>query len=113
MKFASVSNQERRRWQRFRVTAAVSLLINGQPVTGYTQDICNHGVYLMLPAGDGLNREKEFDFVVELPPEITLSSGCEIWCSGRALRIDEGSSQTVGVATEIIDYAITNRAAHQ
>ncbi|HUX46144.1 MAG TPA: PilZ domain-containing protein [Terracidiphilus sp.] len=98
---------EQRGCQRFKVNAPLSLLIGEQPVLGYTRDLSNQGVYFYLSTADCARIEGHFEFLIDLPPEITLSSRCRIRCTGRALRTEPSERDLTGIAAEILDYSIS------
>jgi hypothetical protein len=97
---------ERRRIPRFRVRAPLTVLAGDREIPAYTKDLSNHGVYFYLASDDSALIEQDFEFLVELPPEITLSTFCRIRCRGRALRKDKAKMSLTGVAAEILDYSI-------
>jgi len=41
-------------------------------IPAYTRDLSNRGVYFYLASDDGGQLDQDFEFLVELPPEITL-----------------------------------------
>ncbi len=98
---------EQRGCQRFKVNAPLSLLIGGHPVLGYTRDLSNKGVYFYLSTADCARIEGEFELLIDLPPEITLSSRCQIRCTGRVLRMELSERDLTGIAVEILDYSIS------
>lgn len=63
--------------------------------------------YLALPDSDVV--EGDFEFLLELPPEVTLSSWCPIRCIGRLLRKDESSEGLTGIAAKILEYALSEQ----
>jgi len=102
---------DRREGNRFTINAPLFVIDGKQEISGFTRDLSNRGIYFYLdlathslPAGD-------LEFVVELPPEITLYMGCLIRCQGRVLRTDRTSMQLAGVAAEILRYSIENEIA--
>jgi hypothetical protein len=98
---------EQRVCQRFTVNAPLSLLIGGHPVLGYTRDLSNQGVYFYLSTADCARIEGEIEFLIDLPPEITLSSRCQIRCTGRVLRMGLSEKDLTGIAVQILDYSIS------
>lgn len=100
-------DNERRVRQRFKVNAPLSLMIGEQAAPGYTRDLSNKGVYFYLASAESLTLDSRFDFVIDLPPEITLSSRCQIRCVGRALRMEATQTDLTGIAAEILDYSIS------
>lgn len=95
--------------QRFRVSLPIFLGNGEQPLAGFTRDISSRGVYFYVSAPDILHDQEEFDFIVELPPEVTLSSRCKIRCVGRALRLENRVPELTGIAAEILDYSISKQ----
>jgi hypothetical protein len=49
---------------------------------------------------------REFEFTVELPPEITLARCCQIRCKGQAVRTEGAAMSLTGMAVEILEYSI-------
>ncbi|MGB6974743.1 MAG: PilZ domain-containing protein [Terracidiphilus sp.] len=107
MKQGPKVDDERRVSQRFKVSAPLSLQIGEHTAPGYTRDLSNRGVYFYLTSTDGVGLDGQFEFVIDLPPEITLSSRCQIRCVGRALRKETTQTDLTGIAAEILDYSIT------
>ena len=100
---------DRRERQRFRITAPVTLFIGDRKIPAYTRDLSNRGVYFYLAPSDSPQIDLEFEFMVELPPEVTLSAFCQIRCKGRAVRTEE-STDLSGIAAEILEYSIERDA---
>ena len=98
--------KERRERQRFTVNAPLAILVGGREIPAYTRDISNHGVYFYLAEADGSLIDRNFDFLLELPPEFTQSSCCQIRCQGRPIRMEKAAMGLAGVAAEILDYSI-------
>lgn len=101
---------DRRSIPRFRVRAPLTVIAGDREIPAYTRDLSNKGVYFYLAADDSGLIEQDFEFLVELPPEITLSTFCRIRCRGRALRKDKARMSLTGVAAEILDYSILKEA---
>lgn len=106
----SETANDRRGIQRFRVRAPLTVIAGGREIPAYTRDLSNRGVYFYLASSDSGLIEQDFEFCVELPPEITLSTFCRIRCHGRALRKEQAQMSLMGVAAEILDYSILNEA---
>jgi hypothetical protein len=104
-KNSAVANDRRER-QRFTINAPITLFIGGHNIPAYTRDMSNHGVYFYLALADSKLIDHDFDFVVELPPEITLSASCQIRCRGRAVRREKAVRNLAGVAAEILSFTI-------
>jgi hypothetical protein len=97
---------ERRTRQRFSINAPLTLFIGDREIPAYTRDLSNRGVYFYLALADLPFVDSDFEFLVELPPEITLSTCCRIRCRGHAVREEKTSSNLTGIAAEILDYSI-------
>jgi hypothetical protein len=105
------SNQDERRIrQRFSINAPLTLLVGDRQIPAYTRNLSNRGVYFYLGLCDGELVDLDFEFVVELPPEITLSTCCRIQCRGRVVRKEKTADNLTGVAAEILDYSILRQA---
>lgn len=102
----SASQNDRRERQRFQVNAPATLFIGDRQIPAYTRDLNNQGAYLFMALADSAQVGGEFDFTVELPPEITQSAHCQIRCRGRAVRTEETEADLTGMAVEILKYAI-------
>jgi hypothetical protein len=99
-------DSDRRVRQRFTINAPLTLLIGDRQIPAYTRNLSNRGVYFYLGLSDGELVNLDFEFVVELPPEITLSTCCRIRCRGRVVRKEKTVDNLTGVAAEILDYSI-------
>jgi hypothetical protein len=103
--------EDRRERQRFGINAPLTVFAGTREITGFTRDLSNRGVYFFLEVNDAAPLKGDFEFLVELPPEITLSTCCLIRCQGRVVRTDTTSRQMTGIAAEILDYSIQREAA--
>jgi hypothetical protein len=103
--------EDRRERQRFGINAPLTVFAGAREISGFTRDLSNRGVYFYLEMNDGAPLGEDFEFLVELPPEITLSTCCSIRCQGRVVRTDNTSRQMTGIAAEILHYSIQREAA--
>jgi len=101
-----VTENDRRSTQRYSINAPLTIFIVDREIPAYTRDLSNRGVYFYLALSDCKLIDSDFEFIVELPPEITLSTSCRIRCRGRANRKEETSINLAGVAAQILDYSI-------
>jgi hypothetical protein len=108
--YPPASASDRRGTQRFRVNVPLTVLFEERTIAAYTQDLSNRGVYFYLDATQSAEIGSEFEFVVELPPEITLSTCCRIRCRGKMLRKEVPSPNLSGIAAEILDYSFLREA---
>lgn len=97
---------ERRESQRFKLRVPLTVMMEGREVSAYTRDMSNRGVFFYLSMIDGGLLESDFEFVIELTPEVTLASSCHIRGRGRSVRTEKISTDLTGVAAEILDYSI-------
>ncbi len=111
MKSSLHSVNDRRERQRFGINAPLTVFVGKREISGFTRDLSNRGVYFYLDLSDATPLGEDFEFLVELPPEITLSTCCLIRCQGRVIRTDTTSRQLTGVAAEILQYSIQREAA--
>jgi hypothetical protein len=102
---------DRREGQRFEISAPLTLITEKREIPGFTRDLSNRGVYFYLDLADSVPIGGDFEFLVELPPEITHSTSCLVRCQGRVVRTDNTSRQLTGIAAEILHYSIERKAA--
>ena len=102
----SESATDRRKAQRFKVSAPLTVTIGDREIPAYTRNLSDRGVYFYLGSDDSGLIDDDIDFIVDLPPEITLSTCCRIQCRGRILRREESLMGLTGVAAQILDYSI-------
>ena len=102
---------ERRERQRFGVHAPLTVLVGQRTLAGFTRDLSNRGVYFFLDPVEHALMGNDFEFTVELPPEITLSSCCSIRCQGHVVRRDSDTQRMTGIAAEILGYSIQRDSA--
>lgn len=102
------SANERRSSQRFKISAPLTVLTGEHEIPAYTRDLSNRGVYFYLTLPDSALIERDFEFTIEMPSEITLSANCRIRCHGKLVRKEVTSRNLTGagVAAEILNYAI-------
>ncbi|MGA2351481.1 MAG: PilZ domain-containing protein [Terracidiphilus sp.] len=110
MKSDLESVRDRRERQRYGISAPLTVLIGKLEIQGITRDLSNRGVYFYMDQADSAPIGGDFEFLVELPPEITLSTCCSIHCQGHVVRTDEPSRHLTGIAAEILQYSIQREA---
>jgi hypothetical protein len=96
----------RRKGPRFSKNAPLSVLIGDREIPAYTRDLSNRGVYFYLDISHSDLVERDFDFMVKFPPEVTISTYCSILGRGRLLRRENISENLTGIAAEILQYSI-------
>ena len=97
---------DRRDRPRFPLNVPLTVLVGDRTVAGFTRDLSDRGVYFYLALPDSNIVEGDFEFVVELPPEITLSTWCPIRCQGRLMRKEQTAKELTGIAAQILQYSI-------
>jgi len=104
--------EDRRGSQRFKVRASLTVILEDREIQTFTRDLSHRGVYFYLTAADSALIESNFQFLVELPPELAVSStGQMIRCKGRLVRKEmtpgySGYLTETGLAAEILDYSV-------
>jgi hypothetical protein len=70
-------------------------------------------VFFYLGLSDSALIDHEFEFLIEMPSEITLTTSCRIRCRGKLVRKEMTTKNLTGagVAAEILDYSILRDAA--
>ena len=97
---------DRRERQRFRINAPVTLFIGDREIPAYTRDLSNRGAYLYVALSESTQIDREFEFTVDLPPEVTFATCCQIRCRGQAVRTEGAAMSLTGMAVEILEYSI-------
>jgi len=103
---------DRRGSQRFKISAPLTVIAGEHEISAYTRDLSNRGVYFYVGYSDSALIDRNFEFLIEMPSEITLSSSCRIRCRGRLVRKEMATRNLTGagVAAEILDYSILRDA---
>jgi hypothetical protein len=90
----------------FDLPISVKFLANGRrEMAGHTRDVSSRGVFMYLEGE--IEAGASIEFVMTLPPEITLSDAMRVRCMGRVLRVDK-SAREQGVAVAIDQYDFVN-----
>jgi len=72
-------------------------------VIGHTRDVSSRGIFFYMSSE--VAEGHSIDFVMTLPPEITLSDPVRVHCSGRVVRVNQaGAEQGVAVAIEKYEF---------
>jgi hypothetical protein len=97
---------EKRSTRRFSLDLPISVkfLDNGRrELAGHTRDVSSRGVFMYLDTE--IAAGAAIEFVMILPPEITLSDPLRVRCTGKVLRVDKsGQEQGVAVAIDRYDF---------
>jgi len=86
------------------------VLIGNRKIPAFTRDLSNLGVYFYLSMTDSIPNDRDFEFLIEMPPDITLSAQCKIRCLGRVVRTEKASTDLTGIAAEILEYSMQRDA---
>ena len=105
------SQEDRRQRRRFAINAPLTVFIGRREIPGFTKDLNNLGVYFFLDMAGYAPIEGDFEFLIELPPEITVSTYCFVRCTGHVVRTDNASTQLTGIAARILSYSIERETA--
>jgi hypothetical protein len=99
---------DRRSSKRFKFRAPLTVIARGREIPAYTRDLSGRGVYFNVTLRDSQLIESEFDFLIDVPSEITLTRSCRIRCRGKLVRKEVPSKNLTGAgfAAEILDYSI-------
>ncbi len=97
---------EKRSIRRFPLDLPISVkfLDDGRhEVAGHTRDVSARGVYMYLETEIRIGAA--IDFVMTLPPEITLSDPIRVRCNGTVVRVEKNvNDQGVAVAINKYDF---------
>ena len=109
---ATTTENERRGSQRFKISAPLTVIVGEHEIPAYTRDLSNRGVFFYLSLPDSTLIDEDFEFLIEMPSEITLTASCRIRCRGRLVRKEVTSRNLTGagIAAEILDYSILRDA---
>jgi hypothetical protein len=104
----TITSTERRNGQRFKISAPLTVIVGEHEIPAYTRDLSNRGVYFYLSLPDSTLIDRDFEFLIEMPSEITLTTSCQIRCRGKLIRKEVTSKNLTGagIAAEILDYSI-------
>ncbi|HYL92011.1 MAG TPA: PilZ domain-containing protein [Alphaproteobacteria bacterium] len=97
---------EKRSTRRFALDLPITLKFSQESpadVGGHTRDVSSRGVFIYVDSrvaeGDPL------EFVMTLPPEITLADPIRVRCKGKVVRIEKnGTTQGIAVAIDKYDF---------
>ena len=104
----TINANERRNSQRFKISAPLTVIAGDHEIQAYTRDLSNRGVYFYVTLPDSTLIERDFEFLIDMPSEITLTTSCRIRCRGKLVRreVTARNITGAGIAAEILDYSI-------
>jgi hypothetical protein len=88
------------------MNAPLTIFIAGREIPAYTRDFSNQGMYFYLASADSTLPDRYFEFLVDVPPEVTLSTYCSIRGWAQLTRKENTSGGLTGVAAKILQYSI-------
>ncbi len=98
--------QEKRSTRRFSLELPISVKFLGQEkldLAGRTRDVSSRGVFMYLETD--ITSGAPIEFVMTLPPEVTLADAIRVRCTGKVLRVDKaGQQQGVAISIEKYDF---------
>jgi hypothetical protein len=95
---------DKRNIRRFTLDLPISVKFldsRSRELAGHTRDVSSRGVFMYLDSD--ISAGEPIEFVMTLPPEITLSGSIRIRCTGKILRVDK-AAQEQGLAIAIDKY---------
>lgn len=103
-----IQKDERRRCQRFRISIPLTIVSGEHEISAYSTNLSNCGIYCKLSSAESALIERDFEFLIILPPEFTHSGDCRIRCRGQLVRRDQLGDRLadVGIAAKILDYSV-------
>jgi hypothetical protein len=108
-KSPNVISNERRRDARFTIQAPATAIVDDREVRAFTRDVSSCGVYLVMAADETAPRaEDAIDLTIRIPPTLRRSTPCIITCHGRTVRTEYTDCGEIGLAIEMVDFAIHN-----
>jgi hypothetical protein len=105
------SANERRERQRFGISAPLAVILGKRRIPGFTQNLSSRGVFFHLDLKGYAMIHGDIEFLIELPPEMTLSTSCWVRCHGRVVRTESLAGQLTGIGAEILHYSMQRTAA--
>ena len=102
---SSKTSAEQRRTRRFAMQLPVDVKLpkhDAASVAAQTKDVSARGVFFYLDSS--VTEGSSIEFVLTLPPEITLTESIRVRCTGKVVRVDHGEGTQVGIAAAIDQY---------
>jgi hypothetical protein len=99
------AQSEQRRTRRFAMQLPVTVKLpkgGEESVAAQTKDVSARGIFFYLDSQ--LSEGSNIEFILTLPPEITLTESIKVRCTGKVVRVDEGAGSQVGIAAAIDQY---------
>lgn len=92
---------ERRHVTRFNMRIPVEMSLPGSESTvlGITSDISSSGVRFVVSRD--IETQREIEFILAFPPEISLSKTVKVRCKGKVMRVERDNPSCTGIAASI------------
>lgn len=103
---------ERRTSTRFRISAPALATVRNREIWAFTRDISARAFYFRTSEEENLPLGEILDFIIKIPPTMSLSKPCFIKGRGRTIRVEDIDGE-LGVAVEILEYDIESERAHE
>ncbi len=96
------AQQDMRGTRRFALRLPVMVSTPEAAALATTKDVSARGVFFYFDAP--LAEGSRLEFILTLPPDITLTDAIRVRCKGRVVRVDPAQGGKVGIAAAIEEY---------
>jgi hypothetical protein len=110
MNEAQSRKDDRRDGLRFSVNIPLTIFTGERAIPGYACHVSDKAVYFYLDPAESERIDRDFEMELRLPPEVTFTIWCSIRCHARLIRKDTTSTDSTGIAAEILSYSIVREA---
>lgn len=106
--------REQRNTRRFSLRLPVAVKVQNaemQELPAHTKDVSARGIYFFIDAP--VEAGSQIEFVLTLPPEVTLTESIRVRCRGQIVRVERQSAASggrLGVAAAIESYDFVGTA---
>lgn len=99
---------DKRNIRRFPLDLPISVKFldsRSRELAGHTRDVSSRGVFMYLDSD--ISAGGPIEFVMTLPPGITLSESIRVRCTGKILRVDKAAQeQGLAIAIDRYDFMV-------
>lgn len=107
------NRSEKRASTRFRIQAPAIATFGGRELWAFTRDISLQAVHFRTAGDDEVPRIGEtIEFLIKIPPSMSLSTPWFISGRGRTIRIDDQPGYDTGIIVEMLDYEMGTQPTH-
>jgi hypothetical protein len=111
LNLSGTENEERRVAPRFAMRLPLTIKVGDDEIAAVTRDISSSGVYFYLDSDHShITPSGNIEFIIVLPPEITLSTHMRVACKGKVLRRHHPTPLGIGMVAVIDSYSFINSA---